>query len=102
MYNFWQFEKDREHIPTAIECYTEELKVSEQEVISELKSRVESSWKDINEAFLKPTKFPTPIFYRILNLSRVIEVMYKKGDWYTHVGPEMQTIVKQILIDPIP
>ncbi|KAL8512954.1 hypothetical protein ACS0TY_019206 [Phlomoides rotata] len=97
-----QFEKEREHIPTSIECYSKELKVSEEEAISEFNSRIESAWKDINEAFLKPTKFPTPLFYRILNLSRVIEVIYTKGDWYTHVGPEMQSLVKQILIDPIP
>ncbi|KAL8508356.1 hypothetical protein ACS0TY_018818 [Phlomoides rotata] len=97
-----EFEKERKHIPSTVECYAEEHKVSKGEANSELNNRIEAAWKDMNEAFLRPTKFPTPLLYRILNFARAIEVIYSKGDWYTHVGPELQSIIKQLYIDPIP
>ncbi|KAG6383297.1 hypothetical protein SASPL_156956 [Salvia splendens] len=73
-----------------------------EEAVDELLKRIETAWKLINEAFLKPTKIPTPPLSRILNFARVIEVIYSKGDWYTHVGPEMQNLITQLLIDPVP
>ncbi|KAL0442351.1 UNVERIFIED_CONTAM: Bifunctional sesquiterpene synthase 1 [Sesamum latifolium] len=97
-----EFERKRDHIPSSIECYIEEHKVSKQEAVDEFKNRIEAAWKDINEAFLRPTEIPVPLLDRILNFARVIEVMYSKGDWYTHVGPEMQNFINQLLIQPIP
>ncbi|XP_047941539.1 LOW QUALITY PROTEIN: germacrene D synthase 2-like [Salvia hispanica] len=97
-----EFERKREHIPSMVECYTEEHNKSKEEAVDELLKRIETAWKLINEAFLKPTKIPTPLLTRILNFARVIEVIYSKGDWYTHVGPEMQKLITQLLIDPVP
>ncbi|PIN22719.1 Alpha-copaene synthase [Handroanthus impetiginosus] len=97
-----EFERKREHIPSSIECYTEEHNVSKRDAMYEFNNRIQGAWKDMNEGFLKPTKIPVPLLYRIFNFTRVIEVMYSKGDWYTHVGPEMQSFIKQLLIDPIP
>ncbi|KAH6776279.1 hypothetical protein C2S52_013840 [Perilla frutescens var. hirtella] len=97
-----QFEREREHIPSWVECYTEEHNISKNDAVLEFKNRIEAAWKDINEAFLKPTKIPTPPLDRILNFSRVIEVIYSKGDWYTNVGPEMQNFITQLLVDPVP
>ncbi|KAL0363720.1 UNVERIFIED_CONTAM: Bicyclogermacrene synthase [Sesamum calycinum] len=99
--DMWDTRK-RDHVPSSIECYIEEHNVSKQDAVDEFKNRIEAAWKDINEAFLRPTKIPAPLLDRILNFSRVIEVMYSKGDWYTHVGPEMQSFINQLLIEPIP
>ncbi|KAL1537585.1 bifunctional sesquiterpene synthase 1-like [Salvia divinorum] len=97
-----EFERKREHIPSMVECYTKEHNKSKAEAVDELLKRIETAWKLINEAFLKPTEIPTPLLTRILNFARVIEVMYSKGDWYTNVVPEMQTLIAQLLIDPVP
>ncbi|KAL8512920.1 hypothetical protein ACS0TY_019180 [Phlomoides rotata] len=67
-----EFEKEREHISSAVECYAEEHKVSKEEVISEFNNQIEAAWKDTNEAFLRPTKFRTPLLYRILNFTRSV------------------------------
>lgn len=80
----------------------EEEEVSKEEAVRQLKIQIEAAWNDINEAFLRPTAIPAPLLYRILNFARVIEGVYYKGaDWYTHVGPEMQNFIRQLLIDPI-
>jgi hypothetical protein len=64
--------------------------------------QVVNAWKDINEECLKPTAVPTPLLERILNLSRVIDVIYKEEDGYTHVGKVMKNNVASLLINSVP
>lgn len=97
-----QFERKREHIPSSIECYVEEHVVSKEDAIEEFNKQIEAAWKDLNEGFLRPTKIPIPLLYRILNHARITEVIYRKGDWYTNVGPQMQTFIHQLLVHPLP
>uniref|UniRef100_A0A1W7HBX5 Terpene synthase n=1 Tax=Scoparia dulcis TaxID=107240 RepID=A0A1W7HBX5_SCODU len=97
-----QFDRQRDHIPSAVECYMNEHNVSEEEVCDKLNIQIEAAWKDLNQGFMRPTAIPVPLLHRIFNFACVIEVVYKKGDWYTNVGPEMQSYIRQILIDPVP
>ncbi|KAL8512340.1 hypothetical protein ACS0TY_018716 [Phlomoides rotata] len=97
-----EFERDREHIPSSIECYMKEHKASEQDAIEEFNKRIESAWKDINETFFRPTEIPAPLLVLLLNYARVMEVIYSKGDWFTHVGPEMKNFITQLYIHPLP
>nr|Q49SP4.1 RecName: Full=Germacrene D synthase 1; AltName: Full=PatTpsB15 [Pogostemon cablin]AAS86322.1 germacrene D synthase [Pogostemon cablin] len=97
-----EFEKERKYIATAVELYEEEHKVSKEEAVLELRHETESAWKEINEALLEPTTFATPILDRILNSARVLEVFYDKTDRYTHVDLELQNIIAQLYIHPIP
>ncbi|MFQ6635363.1 hypothetical protein Gotur_011649, partial [Gossypium turneri] len=48
--------------------------------------QLNNAWKDINEEFLKPTAAPTSALNRILNLARVIDLLYTGEDAYTQVG----------------
>ncbi|XVF04021.1 hypothetical protein REPUB_Repub05bG0044600 [Reevesia pubescens] len=57
---------------------------------------------DINEEFLKPTTVPEASLTRILNLTRVIDLLYKEEDAYTNVGGAAKTSITSLLIDPIP
>ena len=49
----------------------------------------------------EPTAIPMPLLMRVLNLARVIDVIYKEGDGYTHVGKEKNNVAS-VLIDPVP
>ncbi|GAB2277868.1 hypothetical protein Dimus_012570, partial [Dionaea muscipula] len=62
---------------------------------------VESAWKDINEAFLRPTPARVSVLTRILNLSRVIDVLYSEEDGYTHSTRRTKDIVTCMLINPV-
>ncbi|KAJ6339699.1 hypothetical protein OIU77_007609 [Salix suchowensis] len=99
-----KFEQERGHAASGVECYMRQYGLSEQEVYNEFHKQVVSAWKDINEEYccLKPTAVPRPLLERILNLSRVIDVIYKEGDGYTHVGKVMKNNVESLLIDPVP
>lgn len=48
------------------------------------KTKISNAWKDVNEEFMKPTGVPAPILMRVLNLSRVMDVLYKEDDGYTN------------------
>ena len=77
--------------------------VSEEKACEELKKQVENAWKDINEELvIRPTTgVPMPVLTVILNLTRVIDFLYKEGDGYTHVGKVTKTGITSLLIDPI-
>ena len=64
--------------------------------------QVANAWKDINEECIRPTVVPMPLLMCCLNLTGVLDVIYKEGDNYTHVGKEMKDNVALVLIDPIP
>lgn len=74
---------------------------SEKEVIDLFQKQLKSAWKDINEEFLKPTVVPAPLLERVLNLSRVMDVMYKDADGYTN-SHLIKDFVASLLKDPIP
>ncbi|TYI58055.1 hypothetical protein E1A91_D11G325900v1 [Gossypium mustelinum] len=96
-----QFEQEREHVPSAVECYTKQYGVSAQEAYDEFYKRINNAWKDMNEAFLKPKVVPTSALNRILNLTKVIDLLYKDEDAYTRVGDSAKTSITALLIDPI-
>ena len=97
-----QFEKERGHVASSIDCYMNEYGVSEQETIDIFNKRIVDSWKDINEEFLRPTAAPVPVLNRVLNLTRVVDLLYKRGDAFTHVGKLMKDCIAAMFIDPVP
>ncbi|KAG4215821.1 hypothetical protein ERO13_A01G200800v2 [Gossypium hirsutum] len=96
-----KFKHRREDDCSAIECYMEQYGVTAQEAYDEFNKHIESSWKDVNEEFLKPTEMPVPVLNRSLNLARVMDVLYREGDGYTHVGKAAKGGITSLLIDPI-
>ncbi|KAK8542700.1 hypothetical protein V6N12_015285 [Hibiscus sabdariffa] len=97
-----KFNHRREDDCSAIECYMEQYGVTAQEAYDEFNKHIESSWKDVNEEFLKPTEMPTQVLCRSLNLARVMDVLYREGDGYTHVGKAAKGGITSLLINPIP
>ncbi|XP_004287071.1 PREDICTED: (-)-alpha-pinene synthase-like [Fragaria vesca subsp. vesca] len=98
----YKFEKERGHVASSIDCYMNEYGVSEQETIDIFNKRIVDSWKDINEEFLRPTAAPVPVLNRVLNLTRVVDLLYKRGDAFTHVGKLMKDCIAAMFIDPVP
>ena len=74
---------------------------TEEEATNELSKQVKDAWKDINEECLNPTTVPMPFLTRILNLARVMDLVYKDEDGYTNAGTSMllhSSILKYKLI----
>ena len=96
-----QFEQKRGHVASGIECYMKQYGASEEEAYDEFQKQVVDAWRDINEEFLRPTVVPMPLLMCVLNLSRVMDVIYTGGDGYTHVGKVMKNNVASLLIHSI-
>lgn len=74
---------------------------SEEETVKELQEQITNAWKDIKQEFLEPNFVPMPILIQIANLARVIDLLYKNGDIYTHSTTELKVIITSLLIDPV-
>ncbi|CAL5439967.1 unnamed protein product [Camellia sinensis] len=94
-------EQERAHVATGLDCYMKQHGVSKQEAIVELYKMIENAWRDINEEMIKPTAISMKLLIRVLNLSRISDVVYKYVDGYTH--PEIiKDNVISLFEDPIP
>ncbi|XP_020417018.1 (-)-alpha-pinene synthase-like isoform X2 [Prunus persica] len=96
------FEKERGHAASSVDCYMKQYGVSEQETVDVFKKQIMVLWKDINEEFLRPTAVPMPVLKRVLNLTRVADLLYKGEDGFTHVGKVTRGSVASVCINPVP
>uniref|UniRef100_A0AAN0LI60 Terpene synthase n=1 Tax=Syringa oblata TaxID=178762 RepID=A0AAN0LI60_9LAMI len=65
---------------SAVECYMNEKGASKEEAFAEFQRLVTNAWKDINQECLHPTMVPMAILMRVVNLARVINLLYGDGD----------------------
>ncbi|XP_059643780.1 valerianol synthase TPS8-like [Cornus florida] len=99
----YEEEQERGHVATGIICYMKEhAGMSKEEVTDEFNRRIENAWKDINEECLKPNSISMHLLRRIVNLTRVMDVLFKNGDGYTHPEKVWKDHIVSMFIVPIP
>ncbi|XP_057781642.1 (-)-germacrene D synthase-like [Salvia miltiorrhiza] len=86
---------------SAVNCYMKENGCSEMEACSELSKRVKNLWKDMNEEWVEPREASVFILARILNLTRVLCIIYTGDDGYTNSTTRVKDFIKAVLIEPI-
>ncbi|KAJ1441933.1 Terpenoid cyclases/protein prenyltransferase alpha-alpha toroid [Sesbania bispinosa] len=92
--------EERGHVVSGLECYMKQHGVSKQDTINEFVRQVTSAWKDINEELLDPTEVPKPLLMRVLNLSRVMDALYKDADCYTNSKGLTKNLITTLLLNP--
>ncbi|XP_051118307.1 germacrene A synthase-like [Andrographis paniculata] len=99
------YEVEREirgHKATGIGCYAEDKGVSVKEAIDKFYEIAKDAWKDMNEELLKPAKHLRDVLTRILNLTRLVEVVYNgTQDGYTHPTRVLAPHIKSLVVNPI-
>ena len=96
-----QFEHQREHHASSVECYMKKYGASEEEAYEVLSELVVNAWNDINEECLKKP-MPKQILEVAINFARVMDVFYKDEDIFTHVKKPENGAIISMLIDPVP
>ncbi|KAL4560037.1 hypothetical protein LXL04_032185 [Taraxacum kok-saghyz] len=92
---------ERQHVASGVECYMNQFDVTEQHVYSVFNKKVEDAWKEMNREYLIRKDIKMPIVMRVLNLARAMDVLYTNKDHFTHVGEELITHIKHLLVDDI-
>ena len=96
-------EQERGHVVSGIECYMKQYGVSEKEVVDEFEKRVSNAWKDMcEECLLGPTAVSMHLLMRVVNLARVIDVIYKYQDGFTHSEHVLKDFITSLFINSIP
>ncbi|KAK9151948.1 hypothetical protein Syun_010257 [Stephania yunnanensis] len=110
-------EQKRGHVASALECYMKQHGVSEQAVHDEFDKMLDSAWKDLNEGCLSTTTtttttttnnnnnsgtvIPMALRIRAVNLARMIYVIYKDEDAYTHSSRKLKECIAVLFIKPL-
>ncbi|KAK1401034.1 hypothetical protein POM88_000639 [Heracleum sosnowskyi] len=71
-----EFELERPHTPTAVECFMKQYGV--------------------------PIAAPMPLLKRVFNLACVINLLYDGDDGYTHSSTRTKYMITSVLVDPVP
>ena len=76
--------------------------VEREIAIQELRRQVTSSWKDLNEELLEPLHVPRVLLMRILNMTRVLDVIYIDSDGYTDSQNTTKDHITALFLDAFP
>ncbi|KAD5317386.1 hypothetical protein R6Q59_032719 [Mikania micrantha] len=96
------FERERGQSATGVDAYIKTYAVSEKDAIDELKKMIENAWKDINEGCLKPREVSMDLLAPILNLARMIDVVYRYDDGFTFPGKTLKEYITLLFVGPLP
>ncbi|CAN0923096.1 Alpha-copaene synthase [Linum grandiflorum] len=96
-------EQKGKHAASVVECYMEQYKASEEEALESLWKEISNAWKDVTQEYCdqKPTSLPVVFTHRLLNLVRLVGLLYENGDSITN--PDIiKDHLTSLFIDPIP
>ncbi|XP_077223186.1 putative terpene synthase 2 isoform X2 [Tasmannia lanceolata] len=95
-----KFEQERGHVVSSLECYVKEHGCSKQEACDKLQELIKIAWKGISQACLDPPA-SLALLMRVVNLARVMEVMYKNDDGYTFAQGKTKERIIALFVEPI-
>ncbi|KAL7595369.1 hypothetical protein Lser_V15G29512 [Lactuca serriola] len=93
--------QERKHVASLVESYMKQYDATEEYVHDLLYKQVEDAWKDISLETLICKDVPVPLLTRVINLARVIDVLYENKNQYTNVGEEVIDLIKSLLVHDI-
>ncbi|KAH6824298.1 hypothetical protein C2S53_015739 [Perilla frutescens var. hirtella] len=85
---------------SSVHCYMKQYGVSVEEACAELRQQVQKAWKDMNQECLEPRPTSMPILIRVVNLGRVINLLYADDDCYAN-PVKSKDWIKLVLVEPV-
>lgn len=75
--------------------------VTVEEAMNKIEEMATDAWKDVNENFNRPFPCSKEVLMVILNITRVIDVIYKNNeDGYTHPEKVIKPLIVAMYIEP--
>ncbi|CAN1347211.1 Probable terpene synthase 3 [Linum perenne] len=98
-----EFEQERGHVASSVECIMKQHSVSREEAIDMLNNIVEEDWKIMNEELLNPpVDVPNDILQIFLRLGHIMDILYKETDGYTNSNTTTHDMLTALLLTPFP
>ncbi|WCJ18969.1 Terpene synthase 5 [Euphorbia peplus] len=94
-------EQKRGDCPSAVECYMNEYGVTQDEATDEIKKMIRNTWKEINEAYMEPSRVSRNIVEYFLNFARMSSFVYRVRDAYTY-STNLKDNVSKLFLEPLP
>ena len=97
-----QFEQERVHVASSVECCVKQYGISEEEAYKVVHEDIKNYWNIINEECLKLVDVvPKLVLEFFVNIARVSEVVYANSqDGFTN-GESLKEHVSALLLNPI-
>ncbi|KAG0454501.1 hypothetical protein HPP92_023518 [Vanilla planifolia] len=95
-----EHEQKENHVATTMHSYMKEHKCTKEEASQKLMEMVENAWKTLNQEFLLLTDIPVSLLRPIINLSCMVELIYKDKDSYTNPHDTMTDNIKLVMLEP--
>nr|Q5SBP6.1 RecName: Full=Germacrene-D synthase; AltName: Full=(-)-germacrene D synthase [Ocimum basilicum]AAV63786.1 germacrene D synthase [Ocimum basilicum] len=86
---------------SSVDCYMKENGCSKMEAVGEFSKRVKKAWKNLNEEWVEPRAASMVILVRVVNLARVINLLYVGEDSYGNSSVKTKELIKGVLVHPI-
>ncbi|XP_075497794.1 germacrene A synthase-like [Primulina tabacum] len=97
----YKVEKGRGQKSTGIDCYMKDYGVTMEEAMNKIEEMTTDAWKDVNEDFKRPFPCSKEVLMIILNITRVIDVIYKNNeDGYTQPEKVIKPLIVAMYIEP--
>ncbi|KAD5317711.1 hypothetical protein E3N88_17657 [Mikania micrantha] len=96
------YQNTRGQSVTGVDAYIKTYGVSEMEAIDELKKMIDNAWKDVNEGCLKPREVLMDLLAPILNLTRIVDVVYRYDDGFTFPGKTLKEYITLLFVVSLP
>ncbi|KAL4558359.1 hypothetical protein LXL04_036558 [Taraxacum kok-saghyz] len=94
-------EKERTHVASSVESYMKQYDVPEEYVRDLFNQKIEDAWKHITQESLTCKDVPMTLITRVINLARVMDVLYKRKDSFTNVGKELIDHIESLVVHAI-
>ncbi|XP_011095787.1 germacrene-D synthase-like isoform X1 [Sesamum indicum] len=86
---------------TAVHCYMNQNGASKMDTFAQLREQVKKAWKDMNQECLEPTPVSMSILKPVVDLARVIHLLYADNDDYTNSQTNTRDYISCVLVEPL-
>lgn len=94
--------KHKKDMPSAVECYMMENGSTGDEAVAAVAALLENRWRILNKGTMEIDRVLLPAAEVVVNMARTNEIIYLKGrDAYT-CGEDLEDLVTQLFIKPVP
>ncbi|KAL5232191.1 hypothetical protein ABZP36_030967 [Zizania latifolia] len=93
--------RNEKDLPSTVECYMAEHGVDSKVAVAAVAALAEHAWRTINQASIEVDPTRLPVTQLVVNLTRVIEVIYPRGqDLYTFTT-DIKGVIANLFLDPV-